>query len=46
VRPTVENRVRTIEIRGAGDGATLEGNADPAATPTRLRPAVRENSAG
>lgn len=44
MRPTVEARVRTIEIRGSGK--TLDGTAEPASAPPQLRPVMREKSAG
>ena len=41
VRPTVETRVRTVEIRGAETGEASQDSE-----PSRLRPAIREKSAG
>ena len=46
VRPTVEARVRTIEIRDAGGAATAEPGTEGSTATTRLRPGMREKSAG
>jgi HSP20 family molecular chaperone IbpA len=45
VRPTIESRVRTVEIRAAGTEAG-DGNAAPGSVPTPMRPVMREKSAG
>src|SRR5437764_14933278 len=46
VRPTVEARVRTIEIRDASGTAGADGKPATDAAATRLHPVMREKSAG
>ena len=45
IRPTVETRVRTVEIRGA-DGSAGGKTIDPSAASSNPRSAAREKSAG
>ena len=45
VRPTVEARVRTIEIRGPSEEATVDDGSEPNSVP-KLGPALRQKSAG
>jgi HSP20 family molecular chaperone IbpA len=44
VRPAIEARIRTIEIRGPAE--EVDGEAAPSSAQPRLRPVAREKSAG
>jgi HSP20 family molecular chaperone IbpA len=46
VRPTIEARVRTVEIRGPAEDAVGDGKAEPGSAQSRVQPVMREKSAG